>query len=387
MPKFGNFIVVLDTNAFYTQNHTELSSSVFEPALENCKDFCNLTLIIPEVVKGERLFQIASHLILKISESKTQLDKVCLSLGEKVPVLPDESLIKTRVETRLNDWATKIGATFHPIPHDRIDWREMIRKSIWRIPPFEKSAGKENDKEKGFRDCLLFETLKEIVPKRGQSTVVLISNDKLLAQTAEAEFPEGFVVYDNIEAFRDYLKGKHEKWSDEFVKKVFERLPKVFFDEGNSECVYIKFKVAEKILTEYSPYLNQIVQEKQTPPLNTLFPMSSTYHPVSDEKMTIGATNMDKVFDDYFLWKTRVRCARLYKLDTKDAYLSVWKKGEMVRVAEFDVLWRAGIDEDANFTLTELEKIAFAEEKQEFDPLAQIQHGFSPLGDIFTRRP
>jgi len=71
-----HFIVVVDTNALYYQEPTNVVSPKFEPIWNQCNDITTLSLVVPEVVKGERLFQLVTLAQQSIETISSHFEKL-----------------------------------------------------------------------------------------------------------------------------------------------------------------------------------------------------------------------------------------------------------------------------------------------------------------------
>ena len=67
--------------------------------------------------------------------------------------------VRHEIEQKFKRWEEKHKAKILFTPIDSIPWSNVVKKAIWREPPFVLDS-QNTDNEKGFRDCLILETIK-----------------------------------------------------------------------------------------------------------------------------------------------------------------------------------------------------------------------------------
>jgi len=184
-----SFVLVPDTNSLWTRTiaSLRLCSSQFETSWhELCKP-ADIRLCIPAIVFNERCYQVVNSLWSDYTKAAASLERigltlnrdmaapgftwdelrecVCARLEEQVRALPQAAVIETPFEA--------IGAN---------QLREIAEASVWRRAPF-----KAGDKEQGFRDALILETVKAAVCRNPHSDVHFLCSDRRLAEAAETQ--------------------------------------------------------------------------------------------------------------------------------------------------------------------------------------------------------
>lgn len=121
--------------------------------------------------------------------------------------------------------------------------KSIILRSIMKCPPFE---GKEKKSDKGFKDVVLWESIKEYKRANHESKIILLSNDTRLACVSDEfkhEFSDQIYIHNKIE---DLLSTISEIMKKEYKAISFERglvseletLLHVFdFDEVFFDCI------------------------------------------------------------------------------------------------------------------------------------------------------
>lgn len=162
--ELASFDVVADTNALY--------APALEATWESCCGLTPLALLIPEIVKQERVYQLctkATEAMATASKSLSTLKGLC---GFPMPKLPTERQVQTNTVKAFEQWLDRLGAVVVPTHYATLDWHDLVRHAVWRIPPFSPSG------EKGFRDYLVMHSLKDIYSARKHDKVAFLCNDK-----------------------------------------------------------------------------------------------------------------------------------------------------------------------------------------------------------------
>ncbi len=382
--KLSPFTIAVDTNALYPKDITNVVGPKFVDTWKECSKLTRLQLVIPEVVRGERLYQmsiVAQQAIENAAKSFERLGKVS---GCTTPKPPEFQEAKEGIERRFDSWAKEFGAKVAEIPYEKIDWKKVVSDAIWRVKPFTPPA-EEKDSEKGFRDYLILETLNELV-HRTEEQVVFISKDALLRDAAVERFTaKEFATYEDLTGFASYLKLAQEKVNQAFAQAVLQKVPGIFFTPNNAECVYNKFEVGARIAKQFSRILNFLFEAPLTPqPSNPLAQLAQAgiYSPISEEKVFIDSTEIvQSPMMKEWQWKTRVRFVRLFQKEfPQPAFMQgLAFLNETIRIQGFDVFWTAAIDAEANFSNLSLTNITSAEQTREPGWTNRHKYGFNQV--------
>jgi PIN domain len=311
----ASFVVVIDTNAIFPKDIANIVSPKFNAIWDECLTISDLQLVVPEVVRGERLYQLVQVAKQSLENATKNFETFKKVSGLKAQTLPTIQTIQIAAEHKFDDWLKGLKAKTAPIPYENINWKRVVNDAIWRVSPFEAGTG-EKDTEKGFRDCLVLETLHSIVSATKGQQVIFISGDSELRNATAHRFgSKVLAAYENLAGFASFLKLTREKKNQEYIQLILEKTPSVFFKANDPECVYIKFNLGNRLIEEYK-YLLDFHFKKQT----ALFVLPSAavqegvYSPISQEKIFIDSTEFQESDEpDTWKWKTRVRCVRLFK--------------------------------------------------------------------------
>ncbi|HEU5124996.1 MAG TPA: PIN domain-containing protein [Verrucomicrobiae bacterium] len=383
-------IVVPDSNALFPKSPTKIASERFTNTWIECLKLGKLRLVLPEVVRGERLYRLVSTVRCSLENAAKNFETIAAVSASEMTPLPGIEMLRSAIEKRFDQWMESMGAEIIPVPCDKINWQRVVNDAIWRNSPFTQ-AGDDTDSEKGFRDCLIVETLDELIRSNVGSQVVFITKDRLLRDATIARFqPEALAAYEDLNAFLSYLKLTHEqveKARKESVQVILQKAPSVFYSSDSPNCVYTKFAIGNRILQEFSSHLSakppSHIEGSQTE--------VETLMPASDEKIFIDSTQYEPVTRSKVTWgwKTRLRFARVFKKRRAPSSTPVsertdlWRElvdalgvDDMVRIAPFDVFWTARCSQSGDFSELKIRDVKPQQQTWELG-FNKFKYGFS----------
>src|SRR5436189_187285 len=86
--------VVVDSNALYTNDIGKISGSKFEGAWKESSQLADINLLVPEVVKGERLYQLVMAAGRAVDNAVKNFDTITKVAALPSPKLPDLNTLK-----------------------------------------------------------------------------------------------------------------------------------------------------------------------------------------------------------------------------------------------------------------------------------------------------
>ena len=116
---------------------------------------------------------------------------------------------------------------------------------------------RDKDKEKGFRDALILETVASECAKAANETVIFICNDHLLRTATEERLKTSkrFLAFESLADFGAYLTLTQQQLTDAFVKAIQGHARRKFYTKGDPNCVYAKFGVSAAVLEKFEEAL------------------------------------------------------------------------------------------------------------------------------------
>lgn len=365
-----SFTVIADSNCLFPKDPTQLVSPKFADTWKECLTLADLKLVVPDIVKGERLYQVRVVIEKALENATRNLATLFKIPGRTAPELPTRAELLSQAETRFDQWLTENKGSIATVPCETVDWKRVVNDSIWRNPPFE-HAGDHKDSEKGFRDCMILETVRALVSSNPRQNFVLISNDQLLMDAATSSLQSPlFRIYESIDIFISDLRVSHQK-NRQMIEAIVARARSVFFSEGDANCVFLQFKIAEQIIGNF-PELSLVVFEGEP----------SQVAAISGERIFIHSTLFRSRYKNEYEFGTRLTFARLFaKMGVAEGSPGFsWLTNEVVRIAKFDVFWSANVTPDAIFKDCKLSReIDLVDHTSEIAVFAKGLYGFPPM--------
>jgi hypothetical protein len=247
--KVLNLKIIFDTNIIF--NGSSSSDLLTNEIIELIDKYSNpvdikISWHTPEIVLDERRFQMRKR-GLELLPSLNKIEKL---LGHNLGITKD--ILEARIDEAISKSVTKYKLEIEKILHDKIDWKEIIRCSSFRLPPFE-----DSNKEKGFRDALILETVMQIIETSPKSAsickIFFITNDKLLSEAFNSKIKEKTNVrlLSSIEELESLINILDSQIKEELINAISEKAEKLFFLKKDENTLYYKEKIWENIVEKY----------------------------------------------------------------------------------------------------------------------------------------
>lgn len=360
-------LVVLDTNVLWRHEKSEgVASDEFQEFWGKNAEKYDLELRIPEVVRGELLYQHTSSAVTSLDRVNKQFQSLSGIAAKTYKHRLSETRLRKDIAKRVDAWIAKLNAVVDDTPTDRVDWSRVINDAVWRRPPF---SPDEKNKEKGFRDCMILETVCDIARQADSTPVAFICGDSLLRESAEKRIGKSNHVscYQSLEDFASYLRLLDEQLTKEFVGKIRRRARQKFFDSSAGDGLIITERVVERIRKEFSAEFTE-------PPRGfadvVLYPLSGEsrphWLPSEDEKIFVWQPSYQKTENKKeFVWSSRVSFIQVFETAENSIggllVPSSLRTEKSVRRIHFDVYWRANVSKDARFSNLSVDRLELAE--------------------------
>ena len=200
--------------------------------------------------------------------------------------------MKTSVEEQLAKSIENASFSVISTPIANIDWAALVHDSCWRCAPFEKPKSEDDLAEKGFRDKLILETIKDDAAKIQEGVIAFISGDNMLraAFKDQAASKCPIEVYSHFDELLGHLDLLAQTKSSEFTDAVLSKVASVFYTPGDLNCVAISQGVVKKLVDEYS-------DEMSRPPL---FSLGQPKYPETTNRFSTLIQPITGGFGDYF---------------------------------------------------------------------------------------
>jgi hypothetical protein len=361
--------VVPDTSILWHEDKGHAVCPEFDQFWDAHSGHISLELVIPSTVIGELHFQqttSALKAVDRITESMSVLSKVSTAnYRHRI----DGGTVTRQVGTKLSKWLASKGGKIVDVPLGAIDWASVVEAAVWRKPPFTFDS-KNPDQEKGFRDCLILETLSQIARDNDgtNKNVVFLCNDALLRATAEARLKDrpNALFFESLPDFASYIKLSSEALTNTFVRQIQVHARAKFYAKDDPTCIYRKQAIPKLVVEKFEDTLKNPDRLVSTGLL--AFPIFSTSGASShweqiSRGFRIGPTQFTKLVPAReFYWTSRVTLRVLYKQSspTFGTGIVMSAMGGVVPVTErllllaVDIAWKANVKADGRFHNIEL---------------------------------
>ena len=380
-------VIIPDTSILWCQDKKTVVNPEFDKFWVDHHKLVPLLLVIPEIVRGELLFQ-------QVTSAKKHLEKLTSELGElsaitelKYEFHATADEIRGHLYQKFNHWLEQKKGIIRALPQ-QADWAKIAEAAVWRQPPFSYDP-KNPDNEKGFRDALILEILCDYVARETQNVgMAFVCSDKLLLETAKNRIADDFrcSCYGSLAELSSYVKLTHERHEKEFTTNILKVASKRFFTPNDENCLWSREKIRARLEGEYEQSLKLSADEaKEWEPLNTgtwfisnaQFSKSSdngTYHwqsPLNFVRV-YGYKKPD--------WMTSEKDLSGQNVSLLEALGSVLAKiavrQRKVLQVNFSVFWSMAFDQNGRMTHLQMEKIL--PEGRSFAPInEQIRKQFN----------
>lgn len=363
-------VLVPDTSFIWHENKGYISDPLFDEFWEKYASDFNFELRLPEIVKGELIFQQVTSAVKSLKRANQSMAEIENVTKRKYSHRVTEARIKGEVQKKLDKWLKAKNGRVVPTPIANIKWEEIIEKAVWRRPPF--TYDPQNvDNEKGFRDSLVLETVRYICAQEARDVkVTFLCKDKLLRAAADSCLLSNskFASYELVEDFRTYLELTKEKLKESFIRGIIKKASEKFFSKGISDTLFYRDKVIEKLKGKYSEYFDN--PEKSEGDLSRLMFSGDiqTWEATGPWKNWISrAQFIETDKEGQYIWETPVTCVRQYLGENQPGSINRTRR---VLILNFHISWRAKVGSDGRFweysyVSDKLEKNIFQEPSEE----------------------
>lgn len=349
-------IVIPDTSAIWHEDKTFCVNPDFQTFWESYSAQFDMELIIPEMVKNELVFQHSMSALKSLKKANQAISEVQKVTKCQYSHRVTENRVREEVERKFKKWEEQHSVRLLSTPTNVIVWPEVVRKAVWREPPFVFDP-QDGDNEKGFRDCMILETLKHFCAQEQRDTpIAFLCKDNLLRETAEKALvgDKRFSVYDLVTDFKTYLDLTRKNLEDTFIKALVKRASDKFFSKGDSECLYFRDNVKKIFQEKYGKYFdNPEESEEKSKLLGLMFPLGMRKWDSTDSGTFWVSRSrfVETDTDTWYVWTNTVTYVRQFTssegLETAEG--SLGQKQHRVLILPFLLTWRARVTQDGRF--------------------------------------
>lgn len=315
---FRSYIVIPDTNILHVQDQDvplDTLGQGFLSSWSTTKPDDNIQVTIPHVVLGELVYQRAIKFIDIHEKAQLGLKQLSQLISKPLPFNLSRQEIMNHVEKEVRRGLSSLGhVAFMDTPYATIAWKRVVHDSIWRNPPFERG-----EKEKGFRDAMILETVKSIVSLNPETSVFLLSNDGRMRLAAEQQLghESHFRVYSSTDEFVSFVEAARARFAPEILLNVIDHARKAFFSEGDQSSFWYQngvdslLRVANHNFDNPSKYSNVFLALEE---LSDGEQPETDWQPLAEVQYKHGLTRFVGLVGERELrWQTNVRYVRQFE--------------------------------------------------------------------------
>jgi hypothetical protein len=345
-----NHIVVIDSNIIWFEDKSKVVSPEFDIFWDKHKSTFPMELIVPEVVRGEILYQQTTSAIKLLTKADALLSSLSAITEKEYSHRITPARVTKEVEKRFDGWILAKKAAIKATP-TAIDWQDVISRSIWRRYPF--TPDKSNPKnEKGFRDMMILETVSSICKSSSKDvSIAFICNDFALRKASidRLKAHMNFTAYDSFQEFESFIELTQQDLTDSFVKSLLSKA-KSKFESGTAKSKSLKLIAMNYIREEFKDK----IEISSIPPTGIGYGISRGnarwIHIKSETTWTKNPQFIKLEGDDLYYWKSRIRIVRLYDKEVTLSMPSILDEtGQRLMVIDVAVTWRSNVKKSGRF--------------------------------------
>jgi hypothetical protein len=235
--------VVLDTNAIYSASGGHLLAyEIKQLILETQGDeHLRVSWYLPQTVLDERRYQLKQEAITLRSQV-AKFEKVIRHRFELT-----DAQIEEWLAVSVSEQVKECGLLICPMNPSLVDWLTLISSAVARTPPFDPKP----EGEKGFRDALILEGLKQLVASAaGEESIrfAFVTRDGLLAEATRAAGLLRVDVFESIDEVRTLINVLlSTKVTEAIVAAWQAKAKEYFFNHETRKGVFSDLGVASRI--------------------------------------------------------------------------------------------------------------------------------------------
>lgn len=262
--------VVFDTNVIRAENVEHIGCTGFEAFIEESSEIAKLKLHVPELVVRE----LCQHLVRSCGRDADRVSKglkqISSATGKVRRKTLDAEKMRAEIEARVRKYFRDKKVKIPKTPYSVEVLEELEDSAVTSTAPFANYDPNRNNTtgDKGVKDFLILQTVKDLNANIQGRKLVFISSDKRMR--------EGF---DNIigatdkrqcfETLDDYLSEirlRYEGFTERLSKIVMSKAGSKFFDRKTKQGYYYQWHIRSRIDEEFKeilsrPHLNHLLSD------------------------------------------------------------------------------------------------------------------------------
>jgi PIN domain len=348
-------IVLVDTTILWHDDKSRVVNPDFDAFWDQYSGAFPMKLIIPDVVRGELLFQQTTSAFKHLDKANQEFQNIFRITKKEYSHHVTAERVAQQVEHRFDAWVAYRGGETKSVPIAEIDWKKVIDHSIQRVLPF--TADPKNPlSEKGFRDCMILETVCSVCKYYSTDVnIAFLCGDYSLREAADKRLGEieSFTVYESIGDFTSFIELTRKNLTERFVKSILAKARAKFHPERHDpNCLIYKNNFFLELRAKFAAKIENPVADE---PFAFLEVGKRVWRHIGEEKVWITRPQFQSLEgENIYHWNSKVTFVRMYeRQQTAMAGLSLEGQKRLM-VLSVDVLWRSKVRNDGRFLECEI---------------------------------
>lgn len=257
-PSAPKLCVAFDTNVHYTDLAHHLLRRDAKELIQSNSDHADLQVewFLSTFVTGERNHQMRT----KANELYSNIEQLEKLLGDQ---LTTRDIVSDRIRGVIDEQCAELGISLIELDADDVDWDDLIRRSVYRLPPFDPGS-----KEKGFRDAFIAESFLQLVtdsPKTPTSCqLTFVSSDELIREYIQERVggQKNVRVLENLNELEGLIKTLLSKVPEDKIAEWQKRAADYFFVEGDESTWFYEEGLRKLLSKKYAAELAETLEGK-----------------------------------------------------------------------------------------------------------------------------
>lgn len=359
------YTVYFDTNVAFSPKPNQPISPGFGEALAQVRQLTNAVVKVSSVVIQELWYQKTQVALQAAANQRKNAETIKQICGIDPSLIPDFQSIKSGCKKQMDECLSKSLITVIEVPVWKINWQQVIESACWRLAPFEKPKSEDDLAEKGFRDCLIIESIVHDAEEVKEGNIAVLSKDKVFTcglKERASGIRRPVETYDGCSALLSQLRLQFETKSGELASAVLEKVGTVFYNPDDPGCVVFAHKLLEKLRDEYDedlskPTIFSLLKPGQATTSGDWLSEITEWSPVSDLKINATAPEFVTIDEQgRYHWKSELTLARLLRRSRPASRHYSAPPDEKIRLQKIAVLWSVDVDTaNADFSNTRVD--------------------------------
>lgn len=350
-PSPPEHIVLVDTNILWCGDKGVVVNPAFDEFWDSYSSNFPMKLIVPDVVKGELLFQQTTSATKLLEKANFNIRDITKITGVKYSHRIHVDRVKEEVAKRFERWLQSKKAEIRSTPIKDINWDRVINDALWRKLPFTPDTVNPKN-EKGFRDAMILETVHAVCKYYSEEVnIAFICNDYALRKATDDRLGkiDGFSTYESLENFEAFIELTKRNLTERFVKSILYRARDKFHNEKGQKCIVYSDDFYKKLREEFKSKIEVPVDMGGL--LSQISGSTQKWNPISSEQVWVTSPLFKEVEEDnIYQWISKITFVRQYERDQGLlAEIISDTKEKRLLILSIDVHWQALVRNDGRF--------------------------------------